>query len=352
MTKCLVTKLNGSVDNNDLLRIGEMRIKVESVESPTKDTQGFRLGFIKPTTVEIVGNGYFTDKTLTENKGKSMTFSSSDDIIVSQATTVAIRDKYNLKEFAVYIAGGTPYGENKVFKIDDLKYSYGLSLLNASKMQVCGDIANLKNLTALAVLYLTNTQVSGDIANLKNLTALTILVLSNTQVSGDIANLKNLTALTILVLSNTQVSGDIANLKNLTALTTLKLSNTQVSGDIANIYFVFSGNTKEMDIGYCNNLSGDLASVPDNILFFNNYRGNSKFTWKKGSTRTNVLACTNIHCDKIDDMLNDMANMTASFIDDEVYKKTIQLIGPRTSASDAAVQTLQSKGYTVSVSPA
>ena len=329
MTKCLVTKLNGSVDNNDLLRIGEMRIKVESVESPTKDTQGFRLGFIKPTTVEIVGNGYFTDKTLTENKGKSMTFSSSDDIIVSQATTVAIRDKYNLKEFAVYIAGGTPYGENKVFKIDDLKYSYGLSLLNASKMQVCGDIANLKNLTALAVLYLTNTQVSGDIANLKNLTALTILV-----------------------LSNTQVSGDIANLKNLTALTTLKLSNTQVSGDIANIYFVFSGNTKEMDIGYCNNLSGDLASVPDNILFFNNYRGNSKFTWKKGSTRTNVLACTNIHCDKIDDMLNDMANMTASFIDDEVYKKTIQLIGPRTSASDAAVQTLQSKGYTVSVSPA
>ena len=33
MAKCLVTKLNGSVDNNELLRVGEMRIKVESVES-------------------------------------------------------------------------------------------------------------------------------------------------------------------------------------------------------------------------------------------------------------------------------------------------------------------------------
>ena len=45
MTKCLVTKLNGSVDNNELLRIGEMRIKVEGVTSPTKDTQGFTLSF-------------------------------------------------------------------------------------------------------------------------------------------------------------------------------------------------------------------------------------------------------------------------------------------------------------------
>ena len=92
MVKCLVTKLNGSVDNNELLRIGEMRIKVESVESQTKDTQGFGVAFTEPTTVEIVGDGYFTDNTLTENKGKSMVVSSLQGVIVSQATTVAIRD--------------------------------------------------------------------------------------------------------------------------------------------------------------------------------------------------------------------------------------------------------------------
>ena len=85
MAKCLVTKLNGSVDNNELIRVGEMRIKVESVESPSKDTQGFSLIFTEPTIVEIVGDGYFTDETLNENKGKSMVVSgiSNQAIIVS-----------------------------------------------------------------------------------------------------------------------------------------------------------------------------------------------------------------------------------------------------------------------------
>lgn len=306
MAKCLVTKLNGSVDNNELLRIGEMRIKVESVESPTKDTQGFGVAFAEPTTVEIVGDGYFTDNTLTENKGKSMVVSSLQGVIVSQATTVAIINKYKLLSLHVFIPSGNPYGENKVLNLEDLKYSTPLTSLNLSRMQVSGDIANLKSLTSLTVLYLRFTQVSGD----------------------------------------------IANLKNLTALTSLDISSTKVSGDIANIYFAIRGTTKTFNIAYCDNLSGDLASIPNNILFLNSSEGNSKFTWTKGSSRTNILACAKLHCTNIDDMLNDMANMTASFAGQEVYYKTIGLIGTRTSASDAAVQTLQSKGYTVSVTPA
>ena len=352
MAKCLVTKLNGSVDNNELLRIGEMRIKVESVESPTKDTQGFGVAFAEPTTVEIVGDGYFTDNTLTENKGKSMVVSSLQGVIVSQATTVAIINKYKLLSLHVFIPSGNPYGENKVLNLEDLKYSTPLTSLNLSRMQVSGDIANLKNLTALTSMLLRYTQVSGDIANLKNLTALTGLDFFATKISGDIANLKNLTALTSLNIATTKISGDIANLKNLTALTSLDISKTNLSGDIANIYFAIKRTTtKAFNIAYCNNLSGDLASIPNNILFLNNSGGNSKFTWTKGSSRTNILACSNLHCDNIDDMLNDMANMTASFAGQEAYYKIIGLVGTRTPASDAAVQTLQSKGYTVSITP-
>lgn len=283
MAKCLVTKLNGSVDNNELLRVGEMRVKVESVESPTKDTQGFGVAFTEPTTVEIVGAGYFTDSTLTENKGKSMVVTGNSGIIVSQATTVAIRNKYKLNALNVFIPSGTPYGKNKVLNIDDLKYTLSLKNLNLSSMQA---------------------------------------------------------------------SGDIANLKNLTALTNLSISNTQVSGDIANIYFAFKGTPKVFSVAFCNNLSGDLASVPNNILFFDSYNGNSKFTWTKSSSRTNILACRNLHCSNIDDMLNDMADKTASFAGQDTYYKTIDLVGTRTSASDTAVQTLQSKGYTVSITSA
>ena len=305
MTKCLVTKLNGSVDNNALLRIGEMRIKVEDVVSPTKNTQGFSLSFIEPTTVEIVGDGYFTDNTLTENKGKSINITSSDEIFVNQATTVAIRNKYKLKTIDILVFAGIPYGENKVLKLDDLKYSSALIKLHFPKVQLTGDIENLKNLTAL----------------------------------------------TTLVLNNTNVTGDIENLKNLTALTTLNISNTALKGDISNIYYIISKD-KEFNIQLCNNLTGDLASLPNSILFINNRDGKSKFTWKKGSTRTNILACNNIYCANIDNMLNDMASMTATFVSEAIYHKTIKLVGTRTSASDAAVATLQSKDYTVSITPA
>ena len=37
MGKCLITKLNGSVQNDSLLRIGEFSIRVRTVESPTEN---------------------------------------------------------------------------------------------------------------------------------------------------------------------------------------------------------------------------------------------------------------------------------------------------------------------------
>ena len=52
-------------------------------------------------------------------------------------------------------------------------------------------------------------------------------------------------------------------------------------------------------------------------------------------------------------MLQDQAAcVTGIDSSSDIYLKTISATGTRTSASDAAVQTLQSKGYTVSITPA
>lgn len=51
-------------------------------------------------------------------------------------------------------------------------------------------------------------------------------------------------------------------------------------------------------------------------------------------------------------MLQDLANCKAAIQSDIAYYKAITATGTRTTASDAAVQTLQSKGYTVSITPA
>ena len=421
MGKCLVTKLNGSVQNSSLLRLGEMRIRLDKVENPTEHTQGFGLNVTKPIQLEVIGDGYFTDKTLTQNLGKTKSISNYEGIWVSNGAEIAVLDKYSLSQIVNSYpneASGQVYSKNILINISELKYSTALtnlslyntqasgdiaSLKNLNALtylnfggtqvsgdianlkgltaltnlslngtqasgditylknltalkylslyasQITGDIANLKNMTALTTLNLIGIKVNGDIANLKNMTSLTLLGLSNTNVTGDIANLKNMTSLTNLSLYNTQASGDIASLKNMTKLTTLSLSNTNVSGDIANLKNMTKLNKELMLNGL--NLSGNIGDLPNEVLFVTNNDGNGSFTWTT-SSRTNILAMENIACDNIDKLLQDMSNMNANFAGQQGYHKTISLIGTRTSASDAAVQTLQSKGYTVSITPA
>lgn len=358
MGKCLVTKLNGSSNNPELLRLGEMRMKILKVSNPTEHTQCFSLSVNKAVTLEIVSDGYFTDKTLTENKGKNITLNiGANDIWVNGNSDVeiAILDKYSLTRITTYYQNELPdkiYGDNVKLNLSDLKYSNNLTILDLSHAQVSGDIANLKDCASFISLNLSNTQVSGDIANLKNLTSLTTLNLYNTKVSGDITNFKNLTALTTLSLYNTQIGGDIANLKNLTLLTYLSLDNTKVSGNIGEL----RGLTK------CTNISlkgstftGDLSLIPSSCKFisFSNNK-NTVLSWTNRPSTSKILAIEgNARITNVDKMLQDQAQCNVGFDESSPsWYKAISCVGTRTSASDAAVQTLQSKGYTVSITPA
>ena len=337
MNKCLVTKLDGSSNNPDLLRLGEMRMKILKVSNPTEHTQGFSIGVNNNVTLEIVSNGYFTDKTLTENKGKNITINagtSSVWVSGNNDVEIAILDKYSLTSLATYYvteASSDVYGKNIKLDISDLKYSTALTSIVLSEAQVSGDIANLKNLTALTSINLSGTQVSGDIANLKNLTALTSINLSGTQVSGDIANLKNLTALISLNLYNAQVplTGDIGQLSTLSSCVSISLKYSK--------------------------LTGDLAILPSKLRFvsFANDKG-SVFTWSTRQSTAKIIAIEgNASLTNIDQMLQNQAQCQVGFTShDYSWYKTISVSGKRTSASDDAVATLQQNGYTISIAKA
>ena len=236
MSKCLVTKLNGSSNNSELLRLGEMRIGISKIDSPNHWTQSFRITVNKLTVLEIIGDGYFTDVNLTANNGKKITLNPnvSEKVYVSNGNfEVAILDKYALVgifDYDTYSEGNSTYSQkNKsISDIGFFKYSTALTSFGLSNTNISGDIANLKNLTALTRIELSNTNISGDIANLKSLTALTILKLSNTNISGDIANLKNLTALTSIELSKRKISFDIDNWKNIRDLKSIELYNKMI----------------------------------------------------------------------------------------------------------------------------
>ena len=336
MNKCLVTKLNGSSNNSELLRLGEMRMQILKVSNPTDHTQGFSIGVNKATTLEIVSGGYFTDQTLTENKGSRITINVGINSIWVNGNSdveIAILDKYSLVSINSYYVGDpSSVGKNNVkLDISDLKYSNALTSINCS-----------------------DTQASGDIANLKNLNALTSITFSNTQVSGDIANLNNLTALNYIVLPNTQVRGDIANLKNLTALNTISIYNQlePLTGNIGQLSAL--SNCVEMQFKQ-SRLTGDLALLPSKCRFasFKNDKG-SVFTWSTRPSTAKIIAIEgNAKLTDIDKMLIDQAQCQVGFSsNDGLWLKLIEIAGNRTSASDAAVATLQQKGYTVSIIPA
>ena len=109
-----------------------------------------------------------------------------------------------------------------------------------------------------------------------------------------------------------------------------------------------------MSIKY-SKLTGDLAILPVSCRFvsFQNDKG-SVFTWSTRPSTAKIIAIEgNVSITNIDKMLQDQAQCQVGFSsnDSEWYKK-ISCVGTRTSASDAAVATLQSKGYTVSITPA
>ena len=330
MGKCLITKLNGSVQNDSLLRIGEFCIKVSKVESPTADSQKFSVRNAKDTQLRIIGNGYFTNETLSENKGKVMDIAANTETLVYYSNgdyEIVVSEKYSLGSFGVYLS--TSWGNFKgklSFDIESLKYSPNITNLMLSDTQITGDISVLGKLTGLQILFLSNTQITGDISVLGKLTGLVHLKLSNTQITGDISVLGKLTGLTdIPSVMNTKVTGDISVYKN-TKTNQLQFKGTRVYGD--------------------------LSVLPNNILWVQGDSNTGTFTWTGIKNRTNILALEKCKCNNIDAFLNDMATLEAKFIGEYIWYKTISLIGTRTSASDAAVQTLQSKGYTVSITPA
>ena len=329
MGKCLITKLNGSVQNNSLLRIGEFAVKVSKVESPTADSQKFSIRNTKDSQLRIIGDGYFTNESLTENKGKVMNIAASTETLVYYSNgdyEIAVSEKYSLYSIGIFLSTNWKDFKGKLsFDIESLKYS--------------------PNITKL---FLENTQVTGDIATLGKLTGIQVVFLANTQVTGDIAALGKLSNITQVSLAYTQVTGDIAVFGRLTNLTDIpSLNNTKVTGDIS----IYRNTRKNRLLFTGTSVYGDLSVLPNNVLWVQG-RNTGTFTWTGIKNRTNILALELCKCDNIDAFLNDMATLEAKFASEQIWYKTISLIGTRTSASDAAVQTLQQKGYTVSVTPA
>lgn len=355
MTKCLVTKLKGVVSNESLNRIGEFRFRVSKVQNPTATTAGKSISVVADITFTIVGDGYFTDATLTKNLGKVKVISPSDGLInvffSNGDYEVVVSNKYNgLEKFQTFALGYSNYGANIEFDLEDFKYSKSLLFLSVVGSQAIGDLKELSGVTTLTQISLNGcANITGNSKSISKLKQLTVLELPS-QVTGNLSDISDMKQMSDITLEGSNITGDLSSITDFTELKSLSIRNGNITGDIASLR-----NTK---VGMClidNGVyTGDLARFPSTqgaVLYALNEA--SKFTWSSRSASDYIFAIrTTGTIDNLDGMLQDLSKCQVGYSGNEQWKKNITIKGTRTSASDAAVQALQQKGYSVSITPA
>lgn len=343
MGKCLVTKLNAVVDNDNILRLGEARIKIAVDETPSN--QYISISVSSDTDLEIIGDSYFTDSSLSVNLGKSKKVKPSDGAIKvyfnNAVAEIGIRNKYNIRDINFV-------GSSKSMDLASFAYTKSLNTINSEYSGMYGDISALKNLS-IGQIYLSGCKIYGDIASLKKMTSLSRININDApDIYGDLSSLSGLTNLQLLYFNHSGLTGSIDSLRALTKLTSINLENTnaQFTGNIESL----SGMSALSNFT-CNNaaLTGDLAKIPASCTLVNFANASSTFTWSTRPAGAKILSIQGAaSISNLDAMLIDQSSREAS----AESTKIISVKGTRTSASDAAVATLQQKGYTVSIIPA
>lgn len=211
-TNCLVTKLKGTIDNDALMKLGELRFNVTQVSSP--NTTNLTLMVVNYSTVEPEGVTYDTSTYIVSNTNGKLSFFPKYQITVIRNSNL---DKFNMR------IQNTPDDIfNNCLSLREIKANFSETL----------DITDFYKYScpALEELIMEKGDVKGNISGLANHTAFTYLGFNYcTNITGEITSLANLTELTTLYLTSTQVSGELAD------LATAQVTNGRTSG-ILSIY--------------------------------------------------------------------------------------------------------------------
>lgn len=177
MNKCLFTKLNGVVENNNLLKIGEFRIKLHTVNKENEFTQVLDMRCNSPVTFRSL-NGELLFSNSAEYPSSEflseVTFGGPDNItrvyLKNTDATIQVFNKYGI----TFISNGNS-NEDSGFhglevNIDDFKYSRGITELSFPKSdnKASGNLGTLKQMTELIGLDFSGSSISGDISELQN----------------------------------------------------------------------------------------------------------------------------------------------------------------------------------------
>lgn len=227
MGKCLITKLNGTVSNNTLLKVGELRLNFSATGSSRK----MQIRFTSDITL-VCSGGFFTDESLSVNNGTTYTCKQdkTETIYVSNGSGYisCLNGKYKCSLINI---------SNSCYFIDtdDLKFDSDLLFVGLDMSLSTGDLSNLC-LDRVTDLGVSRTNIYGDISAIANCKKLATASLYNSpNIKGDIAVFKNTPNLTYLVLGNAGIYGDIISFSSCLKLTTLNIPRTNLNGTVESL---------------------------------------------------------------------------------------------------------------------
>lgn len=194
MEKCLVTKLNGVVSNNEILKIGELRVKIDSTGTPTV------YNHFKATGNEVIVNK-LVDGGLNAEFPNQFGAEGGYDGNLSGKGRLSIMNKYNITELELNTLAFPEFDileEIKFMKglislqsfkqnlnIEKFPYSSLLTSLNVHNID--GKLSALANkIPNVSTLYVDQSSIEGDISELRALVKLDKIDVSNTNVTGSL----------------------------------------------------------------------------------------------------------------------------------------------------------------------
>lgn len=294
MGKCFITKLQGVVDNDSLPKMEELVIL------PQEDKIKLSLGFIEDTTIRTFGDAYFTDANYVQNLGTTKELKAYNNGSWGDPVYVKIVNNGGLK---------VPIYKLRVFAI-----TKGI-----------GDFSRLAFASNEKSRFVFDSEDNFDFVRFTKGSSLGYIELNRTK-KQDISCIDSVNNFTdTLKMSKSSMYGDISVFKKFSKFDAF-ISPTTVKGEIS-------------QINGCQLSFGNASYVP--------------CTWKQTRPTTHQIMAVQ-YADlgtDIDKMLNDQSACVAN-TQSQSWFKSINCKGTRTSASDAAVATLQQKGYTVSITPA
>lgn len=294
---CLVTKLKAVVDNDELRKFGEFRVEIKAVSSPDATNRGFTIRYLDTGEDHVLTlkgtNAYFTDSTLTQNLGTSLTVHPAvdTDVFVSNVDAViSIPDKYNIYRFNAY--GSSWDRPNIIFDVDELATSPIRYFLWQGALGVYGNVDGLFNNGYIIQINLqNNTKVSGNIENWGN--TITSVRVTSPLITGNIAQSPIFSSVfETLLFVGCNVEGSIEALSVLPALFSWSVNNTQITGDMGLAQF-YRNTALRGTVILGNGVTGSIETFAQNLYDAGNRQSAINLTTTDNMTYNGQPAKTN-----------------------------------------------------------